>query len=58
MQLFKIGESMYYLDNKLHHLPHIQLKYNKFQSVFSIPEGNLLNANLLSHKIKLIKGWL
>ncbi len=50
--------SMYYLDNKQHHLPHIHVKYNEFESVFSIPDGDLLSGNLPSNKIKLIKAWI
>lgn len=50
--------SMYYLDNKQHHLPHIHVKYNEFESVFSIPDGELLGGLLPPNKIKLIKAWI
>jgi hypothetical protein len=38
--------SMYYLDNKQHNLPHIHVKYNEFEAVFSIPDGKLLDGKL------------
>jgi len=34
--------SMYYFDNKKHKLPHIHVKYQGEQAIFTIPEGNLL----------------
>lgn len=50
--------SMYYLDNKQHHLPHIHVKYNEYESVFSIPDGEILEGKLPSNKIKLVKAWI
>ena len=50
--------SMYYLDTKQHHLPHIHVKYNDEEAVFSIPEGDLLEGRIPSNKIKLVKAWI
>ncbi len=50
--------SMYYLDNKQHNLPHIHVKYNEFEAVFSIPDGELLDGKLPTNKIKLVKAWI
>lgn len=50
--------SMYYLDNKQHNLPHIHVKYNEFEAVFTIPEGDLLEGKLPANKIKLVKAWI
>ncbi|MFN8432006.1 MAG: DUF4160 domain-containing protein [Spirosomataceae bacterium] len=50
--------SMYYLDTKQHHLPHIHVKYNDEEAVFSIPEGDLLEGSIPSNKIKLVKAWI
>ena len=49
---------MYYLDNKQHNLPHIHVKYNEFDSVFSIPDGEMLEGKLPLNKIKLVKAWI
>ena len=50
--------SMYYLDNKQHNLPHIQVKYNEFEAVFSIPDGKLLDGKLPVNKTKLVTAWI
>ena len=50
--------SMYYLDNKQHNLPHIHVKYNDDEAVFSIPNGELIAGSIPISKIKLIKAWI
>lgn len=50
--------SMYYLDNKQHHLPHIHVKYNDDEAVFSIPDGELLGGSIPNNKAKLIRAWI
>ena len=49
---------MFYLDNKQHNLPHIHVKYNEYEGIYSIPEGNLLEGNLPSAKQKLVLAWI
>lgn len=34
--------SMYYLDNKKHHTPHIHVKYQEEEAVITIPNGDVL----------------
>jgi hypothetical protein len=41
---FGIIVSMYYLDNRQHHAPHIHVKYQEQEAVISIPEGELLQG--------------
>ncbi len=50
--------SMYYLDTKQHHLPHIHVKYGEHEGVYSIPEGNLLEGSLPRAKEKLVLAWI
>ena len=50
--------SMYYGENKLHKLPHIHVKYQDFEAVFSIPDGELITGNLPPKKIKLVQAWI
>ena len=38
--------SMFYGDNKEHKLPHIHVKYQDFEAVFSIPDGELISGAL------------
>jgi hypothetical protein len=49
---------MYYLDNKQHSHPHIHVKYQQFEAIFKIPDGDLLDGNLPGGKIKLILAWI
>jgi hypothetical protein len=49
---------MFYLDNKQHSLPHIHVKYNDSEAVYSIPEGNLLEGSLPNAKERLILAWI
>ncbi|MEO5572381.1 MAG: DUF4160 domain-containing protein [Bacteroidia bacterium] len=50
--------SMYYLDNRRHNLPHIHVKYQDSEAVFTIPEGNLLEGELKPNKRKLVEAWI
>jgi hypothetical protein len=50
--------SMYYFDNRRHHLPHVHVKYQNEEVVLSIPEGNVLEGNLKSNKMKLVQAWI
>jgi len=38
--------SMYYFDNRRHHLPHIHVKYQEQEVVLSIPDGEVLEGEL------------
>jgi len=50
--------SMYFLDNKRHHLPHIHVKYQEQEVVLSIPEGDILDGELKRNKMKLVQAWI
>ncbi len=50
--------AMYYLDTKQHNLPHIHVKYQEVEAVFSIPEGNIIDGNLPNNKLKLVVAWI
>ena len=50
--------SMYYLDNRQHHVPHIHVKYQEQEAVISIPQGELLQGELKSNKMKLLQAWI
>ena len=49
---------MYYLDNKQHNFPHIHVKYNEYEAVFKIPEGDLMEGKLPKAKQRLIEAWI
>ncbi|MDD2652194.1 MAG: DUF4160 domain-containing protein [Sulfurimonas sp.] len=46
--------SMYYFDNKQHKIPHIHVKYQDEEAVFSIPNGEILEGTMKSSKRKLV----
>ncbi|MBC8403119.1 MAG: DUF4160 domain-containing protein [Candidatus Marinimicrobia bacterium] len=50
--------SMYYIDNKKHHLPHIHIKYQEQEAVLSIPDGDLIEGELKPSKMKLVQAWI
>ena len=49
--------SMYYLDNKRHHIPHIHVKYQEQEAVISIPNGEVLEGSIKPNKMKLVQAW-
>ncbi len=50
--------SMYYLDNRRHHVPHIHVKYQDEEVVVSIPDGQVLEGKLKTNKLKLVQAWI
>ena len=50
--------SMYYLDTKQHHLPHIHIRYGEMEGIYEIPDGNLIEGSLPANKEKLVKAWI
>lgn len=50
--------SMYYFDTQRHHLPHIHVKYQDQEAVFSIPEGEILEGHIPRNKMRLVLAWL
>lgn len=49
---------MYVLDTERHHSPHIHIRYNKFNAVLGIPEGDLLDGSLPVRQMKLVQAWI
>ena len=49
---------MYYFDNKKHNLPHIHVKYQEQEAVFTIPNGNIIEGSIKSNKRKLVEAWI
>jgi len=50
--------SMYYFDNRRHHLPHIHVKYQEQEAVIAIPVGEVLEGELKPNKMKLLQAWI
>lgn len=50
--------SMYFLDNKRHHAPHIHVKYQGQEVVVRIPDGVVLEGEISASKMKLLIAWI
>jgi hypothetical protein len=50
--------SMYFIDNKRHHLPHVHARYQEDEAVFSINDGEVLEGSLPPAKIRLVQAWI
>ena len=55
---FGIVVTMYYFDDEQHHTPHIHVKYQNENAVFSIPNGELIAGKIKKNKMKLIQAWI
>ncbi|ANE55199.1 DUF4160 domain-containing protein [Methylomonas sp. DH-1] len=49
---------MYFLDNKQHKLPHIHAKYQGYEVVVAIPEGEVLEGEIPNAQMKLLQAWI
>ena len=50
--------SMYFLDNRQHKMPHIHVRYQDAEAVYSIPEGELLSGAIPPAKARLVQAWI
>ncbi len=50
--------SMYFFDNQQHKLPHIQVKYQGDEAVFSIIDAELITGSIQSSKMRLVQAWM
>lgn len=50
--------SMYFMDNKKHHLPHIHVKFQGDEAVVGIPGGEILEGQIPNNKMRLVLAWV
>ncbi len=50
--------SLYYFDQRKHHLPHIHVRYQDEEAVIAILDGDLLEGSLRTNKMKLVQAWI
>lgn len=50
--------SMYLLDTKKHHSPHIHVRYAEFNVSIEIPSGDILEGALPVKQMKLVQAWI
>lgn len=51
---YGISISLYFLDNRRHHQPHIHARYQELEVVIGIPEGEVLEGDLPPGKLKMV----
>lgn len=49
---------MYFMDNKQHKMPHIHAKYQYFEVIVGLPDGNVLEGSIPIAKMKLLQAWI
>jgi hypothetical protein len=49
---------MYYLDNKMHFVPHIPAIFGEEEAVYSILTGEKIEGSMPLKKEKLIQAWI
>lgn len=50
--------SMYFVDNRRHHLPHIHARYQNEEVVIGISDGSVLEGKLPPGKLRLVLAWV
>ena len=50
--------SMYFFDTRKHHLPHIHVKYQDQEAVIAIANGEVLEGELKTGRLKLVQAWI
>ena len=49
---------MYFMDDNRHKKPHIHIQYQDFEAVLALPQGDLLQGDFPSNKMKLVQAWM
>lgn len=49
---------MYSFDNLRHKAPHIHVQYGDQTAVIGIPDGNCIEGEIKSNKMKLVQAWI
>ena len=50
--------SMYFFDNRQHKIPHIHIKYQDFEAVFSILDAEMIAGDLPKKKMRIVQAWI
>jgi hypothetical protein len=49
---------LYFMDNKQHNFPHIHVKYQDYEVIVTIPDGEVLEGSIPIAKMKLLQAWI
>jgi hypothetical protein len=50
--------SLYFLDQGKHKQPHLHARYQHWEAVLSITDGQVLGGKLPPRKLKLVEAWM
>ena len=50
--------SLYFLDSRQHHRPHIHVKYQDEEAVIAIPDGEVLEGQIPPNKMRLVSACI
>jgi Domain of unknown function (DUF4160) len=49
---------MYFMDNKQHHIPHIHVRYQEYEVIVAIPDGEVIEGFIPKPKMKLLEALI
>ena len=49
---------MYFLDNRRHNTPHVHVRYQGTEAVFSISDSQILEGEFPPGKRRLVEAWI
>lgn len=49
---------LYFFDKNKHNKPHIHAKYQNFEIILSIPDGEILSGEFPPNKMRLLLAWI
>ena len=55
---YGIVVSIFFRDNRQHKLPHIHVKYQDDNAIFSIPDAELIEGEMKRPQIRLVQAWI
>lgn len=55
---FGISVYMYYGDIKMHHHPHVHVRFQGKEAVVGIPDGNILDGSTHRSASRKVKAWI
>ena len=50
--------SMYFMDNRRHHRPHVPVRYQDYEAVIAVDDGEVMEGNLPPGKMRLVQAWI
>jgi hypothetical protein len=57
-RFFGITVSMYFMDNRRHHRPHVHARHNDDEAVIAVDDAEVLEGLLPPGKLRLVLAWV